>query len=77
VNIVFDMPAVGHVKVTIYDLLGREVTTLLNQVMGPGRHRLHWDARNRAGEPIPTGTYLVRVVLDGKKAHTGKITYLK
>lgn len=38
----FVLPYESHVKLTIYDILGRRVETLANQVLPPGHHRIHW-----------------------------------
>jgi hypothetical protein len=47
---------VSAVNVSVYDLLGREVTTLVHQVMNPGSHSVTWNA---AG--LSSGVYFVRV----------------
>ena len=49
-----------HVKVTIFDLLGRQVSTLLDGVQNPGNHSVHWDASGLA-----TGMYLCRLQVGG------------
>lgn len=43
-NIKFDLPKSGFVKLTIYDALGREVTTLINSEMKAGSYNANWDA---------------------------------
>jgi hypothetical protein len=42
----------GVVSLKIYDLLGREVATLVNERLMPGRHTRQWDARG-----LPSGVY--------------------
>jgi len=44
------------VKLTIFDLLGREVTTLVNQQMQPGSYNVDWDASN-----YPSGVYFYKI----------------
>jgi hypothetical protein len=56
-NINFDIIKSGVVKITVYDLLGREVETLVNQDMSPGRYRLDFNAANYA-----SGMYLYKIV---------------
>jgi len=55
-NIKFDIPRSGLVKITVYDLLGREVTTLVNETMQPGSYNVDWDASN-----YPSGVYFYRL----------------
>lgn len=56
-EILFDLPATSEVRLTIYDLAGREVVRLVDQVLPAGTHRATFDA---AG--LPSGTYLYRLV---------------
>ena len=41
-NIVFEIPRKENVKLIVYDLLGREIKTLLNDVLEPGRHEIYF-----------------------------------
>jgi hypothetical protein len=53
-------PAAAQVKLAIYDLLGREVSTLLNGVQPPGRYTVTWDATGAA-----SGMYVARLTASG------------
>jgi hypothetical protein len=55
-NIKFDIPKSGMVRITIFDLLGREVTTLVNEQMQPGSYNVDWDASN-----YPSGVYFFKL----------------
>jgi photosystem II stability/assembly factor-like uncharacterized protein len=44
------------VSLKVYDILGREVATLIDEMKGPGTCRLQWDSRN-----LPSGVYLCRL----------------
>ena len=55
-NIKFALPKSGHVKLTIYDALGREVETLINNELVSGTHTIEWTAKNMA-----SGIYLYRI----------------
>ncbi len=46
--------------VTVHDLQGREIATLLDGTAATGTTHLRWDGRGRAGAPMPAGIYLVR-----------------
>jgi hypothetical protein len=55
-TIKYDIPQNSYVRMTIFDILGREVEMLVNQNMTPGRYELQWDAKSYA-----SGTYLYKL----------------
>ena len=57
----YDLPENGHVNITIYDMLGREVKTLINQAQDAGYRSLIWDATNDYGKPVSAGIYLYQI----------------
>jgi beta-N-acetylhexosaminidase len=52
----FSIPVAGHVTVKIYDLLGREVETLVEKTLSAGRYETRWSAPR-----LPSGVYLCRL----------------
>ncbi len=56
----YDVPKETKVVLKIYDVLGAEVTTLINQNMRPGRYTAEWNAGNFA-----SGVYIYRMDADG------------
>lgn len=59
-QIQFSLPRRSHVMLTIFDLLGREVATLVSEELSAGSYSTHWDA---AG--LPSGVYLYRLHAEG------------
>ncbi len=58
----FSLPNREAVELTIYDLLGREVSTVLNQQwLNTGSYRLRWSATNTNGVSLPTGVYFAKL----------------
>lgn len=55
----YRVPEAAHVGLTVYNLLGQKVATLVSGRTGPGYHRVHWDGRNDRGQPVSSGVYLV------------------
>jgi hypothetical protein len=51
----------GFTELKIYDLLGREVKTLLNQELLPGRYDVQWDGTNETGAAVSSGVYIYRL----------------
>ncbi len=45
----------------VYDLLGREVATLVNEHQPAAYHSVVWDGRDRSGRPLPSGVYIARL----------------
>lgn len=51
----------GPVNITVYDLLGRTVATLVDAPQPIGQHQVSWDGRNAHGQPLAAGTYFYRL----------------
>jgi len=47
------------VRVTIYDVRGRQVRVLVDEVRGPGRYNIDWNGRDASGNLAPAGIYLL------------------
>jgi len=61
VTIPFALSRPGDVNLQIFDVSGREVTSLQLGQMPIGRHRVAWDGSSASGGAIPSGFYLVRI----------------
>ncbi|MFQ5754258.1 MAG: FlgD immunoglobulin-like domain containing protein [bacterium] len=46
---------------TIFNLLGQKIITLVNGVQAAGSYRLNWDATDEAGRQMPSGAYIYRL----------------
>ena len=55
-SIKFDIPKASHVKLIIYDMLGREVAVLVNENMNAGKYEVNWD-----GSGYPSGVYFYKL----------------
>ena len=60
-TIAFELPTKGHVELTIFNILGEKVTTLVNQVLPAGRHSVEWNATDVRGRSVASGVYLYRI----------------
>ena len=56
----FDLPHTSRVRLTVYDVAGREVARLVDAVLEPGQHERLWDGSGRVGGVDP-GVYFVRL----------------
>ena len=60
-KIQFGLPLAENVQLTIYDILGREIRTLVNERYEAGSYSVQWDGKNNAGKYIASGMYLYRI----------------
>jgi len=67
----FQMPSKGFVTLKIYDIIGREVATLVNGFQEAGPHNVKFDASNQ-----PSGIYLYRIT-SGTYVETKKLVLIK
>ncbi|MBT3501680.1 MAG: T9SS type A sorting domain-containing protein [Candidatus Marinimicrobia bacterium] len=57
----YDLPEDAKVKIMIYDLMGRQVKTLVNNQQSAGFKSIIWGATNDLGQPVSAGMYLYRI----------------
>jgi hypothetical protein len=55
----FELPRQAEVTLRIFNLLGEEVATLINEKMPAGMHTLKWDGRNVNQRQVGSGIYLL------------------
>ncbi len=72
----YSLPRAGNVSVTVYDVTGRPVKTLVNNHANPGNFNATWDGRATNGAPVAAGVYFYTLVTDNSKL-TGKLTLLQ
>lgn len=60
-SIDFTIPVTETVKLTVYDLRGRQVRTLVNQTMDPGHYLVKWNGKNDAHAQVSSGVYFYRM----------------
>jgi len=72
----YDLPENSYVNVTVYDMLGREVRTLVNTTQDAGFKSVIWDATNEYGNPVSAGVYLYKIQA-GEFVQTKKMVLLK
>jgi hypothetical protein len=72
----FELPRLEHVRVDIYDALGRHVLTLADRAYQPGDHTLVWKGTDRHGRDVSSGVYVLRMVA-GDQVRTRRMTLLR
>lgn len=59
-RIAFSNEEAGNLRLTIYDIAGRRVKTLVNEWREAGNHQVWWDGRNESGQDTAPGLYFAR-----------------
>ena len=72
----YELPKQSHVNIIIYDMLGRQVRTLINQTQDAGFKSVIWNATNDFGKPVSAGVYLYQIRA-GNFIQTKKMVLLK
>jgi hypothetical protein len=60
-TIPFEIASPAFVTLRVYDLLGREVETLVDGQLQAGVYSAQWLGHDGSGKPVPSGLYLVRM----------------
>jgi hypothetical protein len=74
--IAFELPDQAHVNLSIYDVRGTLVATLLNQTQSAGVTTVRWDGRNASGTEVTSGVYFCRLMA-GDDVLTRKMVVLR
>jgi len=72
----YDIPENSFVNITIYDMTGRMVKTLVNANQSAGFRSVVWDATNFVGQPVATGVYFYKIVA-GDFVQMKKMVFVK
>jgi N-acetylmuramoyl-L-alanine amidase len=75
-RITFDLPSESFVRLAVYDLLGRQVRTLVSEQKTAGTYSVSWDARDESGSRSASGVYVYRLEA-GTHTLTMKMLLLK
>ena len=72
----FELPWSGNARLSISDLTGRRIRTLLDETVEHGSRFVTWDGRNEHGGRVASGIYLVRLDWEGQ-SKIGRVTILR
>jgi hypothetical protein len=75
-RITFQIPKAAQTSLVIYDILGRQVRTLVNEQLHAGSHIKAWDGRNDTGLNVATGVYIYKLT-SGDLTKAQKMLLLK
>ncbi|MBE0538075.1 MAG: T9SS type A sorting domain-containing protein [Ignavibacterium sp.] len=70
-NIRFEIPERANVLIKVYNILGKEIKTLLEKELSPGNYTIDWEAKDSKGQLLPSGVYFIRLnAYDAKSIYT-------
>jgi hypothetical protein len=75
-TIKYSLPENSFVTIRIFDMLGREVNTLVNKEMTAGTHSINWSGEDSFGMKVTSGTYVYRIS-SGKFNSVKKMVLIK
>ncbi len=56
-SIKYEIPEAGVVSLAVYDILGKKVATLVDDVKNPGNYEVVWNGKNSVGKEVASGVY--------------------
>lgn len=74
--IAFELAEAGVVRLSIYNVVGKRIRTLVNEKLAPGMHTVFWDGNDEQQKAAPGGVYFCRAE-HGALVQTRKLTLLR
>jgi hypothetical protein len=72
----FWLPSPGRATLTVTDVVGRCVATLIDRPLDRGRYSCLWTGRDRGGHAVASGVYFYRLVVDGRTRGARRLVML-
>ncbi len=76
-QIEFSIAREQYVRLAISDVQGQRVATLVDQVVAPGLHTVHWDGQSASGKRAASGIYYWRLETGGDHIQHSKVLKLR
>ena len=74
-TIPFEIKEASHIKISILNLSGQEVCTLINKPLSPGKYTIHWNGSDKSGNRVKEGIYFCQMESDSHTIQVGKIVF--
>ena len=75
-TISYDLPEEGHVVLSVYNMRGEKVATLMNGFQEAGSYRMKWNGTNKNGELVSSGLYFL-MLTSGVYCKTNKMIFIR
>jgi hypothetical protein len=74
-TIPFELKDASHIKISVFNILRQEVSTLINEHLSPGKYAIQWDGRDKNGNRVTDGIYFCQMESDNQLVQVGKIVF--
>jgi len=68
-TISYDLPEQAKIKITAFDMTGKQIAVIENGVKSAGRYNVIWHAQDGEGHELPTGVYIIRLTTGGYSSY--------
>ncbi|MEJ5351020.1 MAG: T9SS type A sorting domain-containing protein [Melioribacteraceae bacterium] len=75
-TISYQIPVMTNVQIKIYDVLGREIKTLIDEIKPAGKYNVAWDGTDNYGNNVSSGVYFYKLIA-GSFVQTKKMILMK
>jgi len=72
----YALPSSAAVRLSIYDVSGRQVRELMSGIQSAGTHEIPWDLRDESGQPVPAGIHFAQLEAEVRTL-TAKLTAVR
>ncbi|MCK4652862.1 MAG: T9SS type A sorting domain-containing protein, partial [Candidatus Cloacimonetes bacterium] len=76
-NISYSIATNGQVEVSIFNIKGQKVKTLMNDNIEKGTHSVTWNGKDENGNAVSSGLYFYQLKINNKPFSTKKMLLLK
>lgn len=76
-SIKYQVESIKHIKLVVYDILGKEVAVLVNEKQSPGEYETQFPNNSITSNQLPSGVYFYTLFADGERVDTKKMVLLK
>ncbi|MDE2706096.1 MAG: putative Ig domain-containing protein, partial [Gemmatimonadota bacterium] len=76
-TIQYALPQAADVELTVYNIMGQPVRTLVAEYQSAGRYAMEWDATDDSGHSLSSGMYLYRLQVGGEFREVKKMLLLR
>ena len=66
-----------HAEISIYNIKGQKIKQLISDQLSAGEHSVVWDGRDEKNQPVGSGIYFYRLLIDGKSKASRKMILMK
>jgi hypothetical protein len=73
----YAVPQTADISIAIYNIYGRQIQSFNLGETAPGWHQAYWNGNDAFGNPVSTGIYFYRLLVDGRSLDLRKMVYLK